>query len=1386
MSRRRKIVIGLLACPWLLLGAILLYLATGDLSVHRGRVARWISGAMGRQLLLHGRFQPRLLSPSPSIVADDILLADPDGGRDPGMVRVDHLEGRVGLRSLFSPPVRIEWLRVQGARVRLGADRSGSPNWVFGSAGAAVAAPAAGERRLPVAFGEVVLEGVTLLWEPPEGSPAILLQIDRLELAPEDEARHRLRLEGRLQDRPLRLSGTLTRLEELLFVGRDASADLRGTFGTSEVALRGTFADLYSLAQPEAELWVRGRAIEEVTTAFALPSAGTGSYEFEAQVEPRDGRVGLSVGASLGEARAAVSGVLAGLTDLSTLELTVRASGPDLRSVAAPFGGSSLPPVPFSAVIAAERRTDGGLALRGVDLRAGDARILIDGVLGAPPGMAGTELTVDVSGDELRPFEEFAGVELPPGAYAARGRLRFGENGLEVEGGIASVGSLTARVDGRLGARPALRGSDLSVEIRGPQLGLPGKWFGLGLPEEPFVLSARLGDDGEHLTVEDGRFDLGRDHLEASGSLDPATFPDGLRVRLAARGPDLGRRLALADLRDGPALPYSLAAHVTVRADGYAISGLHATVGEDSLDADGSLGPLPVLAGTDLTVRGRGEDLARWRGLAGFDLPSEPWDIEGRVAIGAGGYDLEDLRVGVGPDRARIDGRLGSAPGPEGTALRLESSGPDLAARGASLGLDGLPAAAWHVSGEVQGDATGYAVRDVEVVLGPVSVLATGRLGPPPSWDGTWADLRVDVGDLAEAAGILGLPSLPARPLRLEGGVALEEDRYRLEEVRIAVGDHRATIDGVLGPPATLEGTSLRIEGSGPDYVDLFRMAAEAGWIAAGPLPEPGPWELHADLGRTPEAYEIGGARVRIGRGSIAIDGRVGARPDGVGTSLQVDAEGADAAILGRLVGVDLPADAYRVRGGIGVEPGGYRFDHLEAQLGENRVSADGRLGLPPRFTDSQLSLRAEAADLGLLERLTGWTMLPAGPVALEARVEGGGDEVQVKSLLLSAASSDLSGDVRVRTGEVPRIEATLASRRVDVADLPGRGPRTEAGEQWETEPIPVHVDETEAPPEEGSLRDVEVDEDDLVFPVRPFDFSWMELASLDVHWEADEVVTRSTRIHEVAVGVRMDADRLEVGPFLAYGDLGGRVQMQGSLERGDDGVRLDAGLEVDALRLARLAPGGDISRSPPVDVDLRFQGAGRSPHELMAFADGKAVIVFHEGEIDNSLVDRLAADVLLQFLKLFNPFHKEDPTTRFECGVAAARLDGGVLHIDPLAARTDKLTVVGDGRVRLENEALRLTWAVKPRKGIGVSATAITNPYIKLAGTLGDPNLTVKPLDAVVSTGAAVATMGLSLLARGMWDRATAERKVCRRALKQIAKEDARRAEATAPAPGP
>ena len=52
-----------------------------------------------------------------------------------------------------------------------------------------------------------------------------------------------------------------------------------------------------------------------------------------------------------------------------------------------------------------------------------------------------------------------------------------------------------------------------------------------------------------------------------------------------------------------------------------------------------------------------------------------------------------------------------------------------------------------------------------------------------------------------------------------------------------------------------------------------------------------------------------------------------------------------------------------------------------------------------------------------------------------------------------------------------------------------------------------------------------------------------------------------------------------------------------------------------------------------------------------------------------------------------------------------------------------------------------------------------------------------MKPLSAVVSTGAAVGTLGLTILSRGIYNRITAEKKVCVEALATARKQEDRHA---------
>jgi hypothetical protein len=76
-------------------------------------------------------------------------------------------------------------------------------------------------------------------------------------------------------------------------------------------------------------------------------------------------------------------------------------------------------------------------------------------------------------------------------------------------------------------------------------------------------------------------------------------------------------------------------------------------------------------------------------------------------------------------------------------------------------------------------------------------------------------------------------------------------------------------------------------------------------------------------------------------------------------------------------------------------------------------------------------------------------------------------------------------------------------------------------------------------------------------------------------------------------------------------------------------------------------------------------------------------------------------------------------------------------------------------------------------------------NPFIKLGGTLASPKLDAKPLTAAATTGAAVATAGITVLLKGLYDRITAEKRVCAQALKKAReRRDARTGGSATPSP--
>ena len=79
-----------------------------------------------------------------------------------------------------------------------------------------------------------------------------------------------------------------------------------------------------------------------------------------------------------------------------------------------------------------------------------------------------------------------------------------------------------------------------------------------------------------------------------------------------------------------------------------------------------------------------------------------------------------------------------------------------------------------------------------------------------------------------------------------------------------------------------------------------------------------------------------------------------------------------------------------------------------------------------------------------------------------------------------------------------------------------------------------------------------------------------------------------------------------------------------------------------------------------------------------------------------------------------------------------------------------------------LKSERFNTTVRTTPERALSISAGELVNPYVQVVGTLAAPRLAVDETGLLITGGAAVATGGLSILARGIWDRLARSRDPC------------------------
>jgi len=940
--------------------------------------------------------------------------------------------------------------------------------------------------------------------------------------------------------------------------------------------------------------------------------------------------------------------------------------------------------------------------------------------------LAGASLDLSLQGAELAELTTLFG--LPGGKRGPfRLRARTRPTGSSVDASIEMTTSLLrAEGEGRIlpGAPPSI---DLRLMVSGKNLGKVTALAGIdGLPNTPFELRTKLRSHGFPLRFEALTLTAGPSTIAAGGTLGKPPGYEGTDISAELRTPDttLIGRLAGLPLPRGP---LEARARLAVSPQIITVSGLEARLGANVLRADGTLGRDQGHPGSSFRIDLHGPDLAAYDALAGIHLPPGPFQAAGTIASAGRGFELESVTIELGEDHIEASGKLSPARDRTGSELELSLRGRDPTFLASLAGIRGLPATAYRGSGHLHIGARSLEIRKVELVVGDHELRGEIRLARPPATDPIELHLQVQGKNLSELGPLLGLHGLPNEAYHASGGLEITPSDYGFSGIELRCGDLSLDGEGRLGRPPAFDGTALRIRAAGSDLSVL------------GPtltLPDlPGlPFQVAGKLLVDADAITLQKITGTLGTSAIAVDGAFRPRGLPVHVALDLRVEGNEPSDLTRfLQGLGLgtmpalPSRPYTVAGRFAREPGGYHFGGLHFALGALRGGIDGLLGAAPAFHGTVLDVEASGATGADILELTGKHL----------RVKGLRFHCRVRRLERKGASSgpllSIGGDLAADRLELGRPKASPASPPATPAAAPSS-------------------------PEERGQEETEA----LVFSKEPFRLKLPKKLTGKIDCNIATLVLPTSRLDRVHAGIGLDADGLHLESLHAKVEGGGSIGGSLSLRTVGTFVRVNLDLHMAGVRTTAFFPAPPREDEPRVEAHLQLAGEGASPHELVSHANGRFSLVFSQGKIQSSLLDTMGDSFLLHLLDALNPFRKKEKLTALDCAMFAGIIRDGIVALDPLGIKTKNVTTVARGTVDLATEGLDIDFASKARRGLGLSASTLTNAYIKIGGTLAKPSVQFKPVSAAAKTGLAVVTAGISLLAEGLWNRISSGADTC------------------------
>ena len=381
----------------------------------------------------------------------------------------------------------------------------------------------------------------------------------------------------------------------------------------------------------------------------------------------------------------------------------------------------------------------------------------------------------------------------------------------------------------------------------------------------------------------------------------------------------------------------------------------------------------------------------------------------------------------------------------------------------------------------------------------------------------------------------------------------------------------------------------------------------------------------------------------------------------------------------------------------------------------DSTLYMDGTLIRPLELGSVDTQFRLEGPNPDRINEITQLSLPSLPPYHIEGRLRWSDPILRLTDFSGGFGESLLSGDLRLRTGETPKIWATLYSESLDYDDLRplwGSPPGTGPGEVASAE------QRREARLQEESGR---------FFSDEPWSADALRRMDAKVELTAAHVDAKGLPLQELEMDLDLEDGRLRLQP-LRFGLGGGTVdsdiridaagaQVTGQLEADATRVNLKPLLRDDFPQVARDSAGVIGGKA-----DLSFRGISMA--DFMASADGQLELAMSGGHLDMLALELLGLDAGEALIAAL----AEADQVPIRCAYLRLNAEGGDVDLSQLFVDTDDSNFTGSGDIDLSTERINMQLESHPKD---VSVFTANSPVL-LRGTLDSPSVEVTSTELV------------------------------------------------------